>query len=114
MTKYFLISIGFLILAQILTFFQLQSQFIWSWAKENPIIMSLLGIPTSYFFIMFTSYCVRYFDGLIWPGRLIGFSIGIVIFATLAYLVFNEGISVKTFVCLLLSMIILVIQLFWK
>ena len=114
MTKYLLISIGFLIIAQVLTFFQLQSQFIWSWAKEHPILMSLFGVPTSYFFLMFTKYCVNYFDGLIWPGRLIGFAIGAIIFAILAYYVFNENLTPKTIICLILAMIILSIQIFWK
>jgi hypothetical protein len=57
---------------------------------------------------------VEHFDGELWPSRLIGFGIGIIVFALMSYFLFNETISLKTFLCLILACGILGIQIFWK
>jgi len=54
------------------------------------------------------------YNGQIWPSRLIGFAIGIIVFATMSILVFKEPINMKTFVCLMLACCILGVQIFWK
>ena len=56
--------LGFLyaLAAQILTFFQLQGQFKYEWAKENPFYMSLLGIPLSLLYIQSVKYLVIHFE----------------------------------------------------
>jgi len=66
--------LGFLygLMAQIFTFFQLQGQFKYEWAKENPFYMSLLGIPLSLLYIQSVKYLVIHFDGQLWPSRLLG------------------------------------------
>jgi hypothetical protein len=53
-------------------------------------------------------------DGQLWPGRIIGFSIGILVFTIMSILLFGEGINSKTGICLFLSILILLIQIFWK
>jgi multidrug transporter EmrE-like cation transporter len=57
---------------------------------------------------------VTFFEGNLWPSRLVGFSIGVIIFTIMSWLWFREPISLKTGVCLLLSLIIMGIQIFWK
>jgi len=57
---------------------------------------------------------VVYYDGQIWPSRLIGFAIGIVVFALMSYFIFKEPINVKTLICLVLGGAILGIQILWK
>lgn len=114
MLKHILLALLFLIIAHILTFFQMQGQFLWDWAKKHTFLLSLFGIPLAYLFIMFTKYCVLYFEGQIWPARLIGFAVGAIIFAILSYIFFNESITLKTGICLSLAVIILLIQIFWK
>ena len=48
--------------------------------------MSLIfGAPISLAFIIGTKYIVEYFDGALWPGRLIGFGVGSMSFAVLTY-----------------------------
>ena len=76
--------------------------------------MACLGIPISYILIYASRYVVAGFDGLLWPGRLIGFSTGMIIMAILTYDHLGEGITVKTGVTLLLAFIIVMVQLYWK
>lgn len=109
-----LISILLVILAQCLTYFQLQGQFIWDWFKNNPILISILGTPISLLFIYSTKYCAQAFDGQIWPGRLIGFSVGAIVFALMSHYIMQESFTFKTTICLVLASLILLIQIFIK
>jgi hypothetical protein len=106
------ISIG--LIAQALTFIQLQGRFKFPWMKEHPHVIVLLGIPISYLFMCSVQYMVEYFGGALWPSRLIGFVIGTFVFTFMSVKWFNEPISIKTGVCLFLAFCILIIQLFWK
>lgn len=114
MNKNLIIAIILVAVAQSLTFFQGQGQFLWNWAKNNTIVMSLLGIPISYMFIKFVKYCALAFDGQIWPGRLIGFAVGAIVFTLFSWIIMKEPISAKTLVCLILSAGILGVQILWK
>ena len=109
-----LIALLCIVLGQSLSFIQLQGQFVNSWMQKNTWACVLLGLPISWLLITFTKYCREGFDGQIWPGRLIGFAIGAIVFSIMAYLVFDEEFSNKTLVCLFLAASILGIQLFWK
>jgi hypothetical protein len=101
-------------LAQIITFFQFQGQFKIEWMKNNPFIVSFLGIPIAYLFLLSVKHMVAHYDGQLWPSRLIGFGIGMVIFIVMSKLWFNEDLSAKTLVCLVLATIIILIQIFWR
>jgi len=50
----------------------------------------------------------------LWPGRFIGQASGIVIFASMTFLFLNEGINTKTSVSLMLAILLLCVQIFWK
>jgi hypothetical protein len=102
------------LLAHIVTWFQMNGQFMWSWFKDNTLILAIFGIPISYLYILGTKYTVEYFGGVLWPTRFIGFGVGIVVYAVLVGIFFKEGINLKTFVSLLLSSTLILIQLFWK
>jgi hypothetical protein len=108
--------IGFLygLAAQILTFIQLQGQFKYEWAKENPFMMSLMGIPLSLLYLQSVKHLVLYFDGQLWPSRLLGFSIGAIVFTGMSWLCFREPLTLKTLICLGLALCIMGVQLFWK
>jgi multidrug transporter EmrE-like cation transporter len=82
--------------------------------KNNPFIVSFLGIPIAYLFLLSVKHMVSYYDGQLWPSRLIGFGIGMVIFIIMSKIWFNEDLSAKTLVCLALSTLIILIQIFWK
>lgn len=101
-------------IAQVLTFLQLQGTVKWPWLMENKWIAVLAGIPISFLYMSSAHNIINHFDGAIWPGRLIGFSIGVIIFTVMASVFFGEAITAKTGVTLALSVIILLVQIFWK
>lgn len=95
--------------------FQTNGQFIWPWFKKNPLIISVVaGTTISYIFIKATSLVAEYYNGQIWPGRFIAFSMGMFAFAILTSLIMGEGINTKTGVLISLSFIIICVQIFWK
>lgn len=100
-------------IAQIISFVQLQGQLIWKFPKENPYVMMLLGLPISLIFIKTTKIFNQHFDAN-WPGRLIGFGLGIIIFTIMSWLIFREVPTAKTIVCLVLAFTIVLLQVFWR
>lgn len=112
--KLLLVGILFGAIAQVLTFLQLQGQLKWEWFKNNYWIVVLAGIPISMLFMYSVKNMVIAFNGQLWPSRLIGFSIGAIVFTYLSYALFSEPITLKTFICLGLAFAILMIQLFMK
>lgn len=108
--------LGFLygLIAQILTFLQLQGNIKYNWYERYPWIILGISVPMAWLYIKSVEAFVEHFNGEIWPSRLIGFGIGIIVFALMSYFIFNEAISLKTFVCLVLACGILGIQIFWK
>ena len=100
---------------QTLIWFQTNLQFINTWAKDHTLIMAaIFSTPISYMFIKATAFLAEYYDGEIWPGRMIGFGSGMIVFAFLAYLILGEGISAKTAVSLVLATTLVLIQVLWK
>ena len=112
--KLLLIGSGLFLFAQIVTWFQLNSQFIWKWSKDNEWVLSLVGIPLSFLYIWATKYTVESFGGLLWPARFIGFGIGMLVYATFVSYFMDEGITNKTLVSLVLCFILISVQMFWK
>ena len=89
---------------QILIWFQTNGQFVSEWVKKHPLIISVVGGPViSYMFIKATGLIAGHYGGLIWPGRFIGFSMGIMSFAFLTWWLMGEGINLKTTICISLS-----------
>jgi hypothetical protein len=102
------------LLGQTLVWYQINGQFLSEWIKKNPLIMSILGIPISYVYIIATRDLVIAFDGELWPQRLIGFAMGMIAFAFLTWFHLNETLTLKTAVTLSLAFAIVLIQVFWK
>lgn len=101
-------------LAQFLTFLQFQGGLKYGLNVKHPYLLALGGIPISYLFMLSVANFVQAYGGEIWPSRLIGFGIGVIVFTIMSYLMFNEPITVKTLVCLGLSVSIILVQVFWK
>jgi len=102
-------------LGQSLIWIQTNGQFIWPWFKKNPWLISFgFGGIISYILIRATAFVASYYDGLLWPGRFIGFSTGIFIFTFLTYYFMKEGINIKTAISLVLAFALISVQLFWK
>lgn len=112
--KDFFIGSALFLLGQTVVWYQINGQFINNWIKEHPLVVSLLGVPISYIYILATTHLVNAFDGELWPQRLIGFAMGMIAFSALTYIHLNESLSPKTIVTLALSFGIVLIQVFWK
>ena len=108
------IGMGMFLIAHILTFFQLNGQFLWKWFAKNEWAIAASGIVLSIFYIWGTKYTVDAFNGLLWPGRFIGFGVGMVIYAIMVSYFFNEGINLKTMTSLILATGLVCVQVFWK
>ena len=102
------------IFSQAFTFYQLQGHLWNEWIKKHPFLMSLFGVPIGYFVILASREMVSLYDGQTWPNRIIGFSIGVLVFTVMAWAMLKEPLSSKTLICLFLSIVILLIQSFWK
>ena len=100
--------------SQAFTFYQLQGHLWNNWIKKHPFLMSLIGVPIGYFVILASREMVSLYDGETWPNRIIGFSIGVIVFSVMAWWILKEPVTTKTLICLFLSFCILLIQLFWK
>jgi hypothetical protein len=109
-----LLGIIYAIIAQVITFLQLQGNIKYNWLQRFPILTLGMAIPISWLFIKSVESFVYAFNGQLWPSRLMGFAIGTLVFASMSYFLFKEPIVAKTFICLVLAGVILVIQIFWK
>ncbi len=109
------IAILLFTLGQSLIWIQTNGQFLWKWFDKNPLILSIVfGTIISYIFIFATKYVVNYFDGMLWPGRFIGFGTGMISFVILTWLFMGEGITTKTAISLVLATTLVSIQILWK
>ena len=113
--KQLLLGAGAFTVAHILTFFQLNGQFLKiDWFRKNEWIVAVAGIVLSYFYIWGTKHTVAGFDGLLWPGRLVGFGSGMIVMAVLTWWMLGEGINLKTLTSLILATALVMVQVFWK
>jgi multidrug transporter EmrE-like cation transporter len=102
------------LIAQITTFLQLQGRLKYDFLKDNLWFALLMGIPISFMFMQSVKHFVLAFEGQIWPSRLIGFGIGVIVFTVMSSLLFKEPFTMKTGICLFLGLLIILTQLFWK
>ena len=114
MNKNILLGLLLLLVCQVAVWYQTHSQFFIPWAKNNILIISLFGFPVSYLFIISYRYLIKGFDGMLWPSKLIGFATGMLIMGALTYIHMNQGLNLKTGVTLILALLIVLIQIFWK
>jgi hypothetical protein len=112
--KLLTLGIIYFIIGQILIWFQSHLQFFSNWSKDNPLIIAVPGVIVSYVSILATKTLAEAYDGLVWPSRLIGFGIGIILFSFLTWVLLGEKIEMKSAICVVLASCILLIQLFWE
>jgi len=109
-----LLATLFMILGQIGSFMQLQGSIKYGWSEKYLWLLLLSGIPISWLYIKSVNLYVQGFGGPIWPSRLVGFALGVVVFTILSSILFQEHMNLKTVTCLVLAFTIVAIQLFWK
>lgn len=113
MNRTIILSAILFMVGQILIWFQSNGQFLSEWFKNNTLLISFFGVPISYLFIHATRMSYEGF-GATWPGRMMGFAIGVLVFTVLAYYFMGENFNLKTCLSLLLSIGIICIQVFMK
>jgi hypothetical protein len=102
------------VIGQILSFIQLQGGVKWGWTDKFGWALMLLGLPISWAFMKSVQNFILAFHGEQWPSRLLGFGIGVIIFSILSWILFKEGITLKTSICLFLALCIILVQILWK
>lgn len=98
-------------LAQALAWLQINGQFIWPWMKDHRVLVSLLGVPISYLLMVASDFAYTGMDNKLWPGRLMAFAMGMLVFTIFTNVFLGEGVSLKAGISLVLASILLVIQL---
>jgi hypothetical protein len=112
-SKIFL-GILFGLMGQIGTFMQLQGSYKYGWYQKYQWAVILASVPLGWLYIKSVNYFIEGFGGQIWPSRLLGFSVGIIVFTLMSHYLFREPLDLKNGICLLLGFSILMIQLFVK
>lgn len=102
------------ILGQVLAFLQLQGSVKFGWHKTYPLLVYSGAVIGMWVFIQSVDKIVQAYNGELWPSRLIGFGIGVIVFTTMSWIMFKEPVNAKTLVCLALAAGIVGIQIFWK
>lgn len=109
-----IIGILFGILGQIGTFLQLQGAYKYGWYEKYQWVVILASLPLGWLYIQSVNSFIVGFDGQIWPSRLLGFGIGVIVFTLMSHFLFKEPLSLKNGLCLGLGFVIVFIQLFVK
>ena len=93
-------------------FFQHNLQFINPYFKDKTHILILtMSIPISYLYFYSWTYFVNSNSGSVWAARFIFFGLSYLVYPILAYVCLNQTpFTLKTIICTLLSILILIIQ----
>ena len=113
MTTKFALACFLILIGHVVSWYATFSQFIWSWCRDNLILMPLIfSIPIGYLFTYGMRFAVQEMDE-VWGPRLLGFGISYLVFPFLTYYYFNESMfNPKTLTCIVLSFMIVAIQVF--
>jgi hypothetical protein len=111
---HFVLGVLYGIIGQVISFIQLQAGIKWGWTDKFGWALMFLGLPISWSFMKSVQHFILAFNGEIYPSRILGFAVGIAVFGVMGWVLFKEGITPKTGVCLLLSLTIILIQVLWK
>jgi hypothetical protein len=109
-----IIGILYGLTGQIGTFMQLQASYKFGWTKKYEWLIILASLPLGWLYVRSVRYFIDGFGGQIWPSRLIGFGVGVIVFTILTILLFKEPLNLKNAICLGLGFCIILVQLFIK
>ena len=103
-----MLATAILVVCNILAFFQLNGQFRWPDSPfwNNGFLMSIFGLPVGLGFFYATKLSYEHF-GFVWNMRMIGFGVGTIIFGIMSYSLLKEIPTLKTFICILLAVAII-------
>ena len=114
MSRSALLAVLLIIIGQAGAWFQQFAQAKFPWIKENLwFTVLVIGSFVSFAFVYAARYGMESF-GSAWSFRIVQFSIGIFVFTYLTDTFLGETISVKDGICIGLSILIILIQAFWR
>ena len=107
------VGAGFFLLAQCLAWFQLNSQLMSKWWSDKPLVSAVVfGIPASLFFWHAWKNISESF-GSVWSARFVGSGIGFLVFPILTWYLLGESMfTLKTMTCIILSVVIILVQIY--
>lgn len=109
------IAVLSVILANVLVWFQLNGQFKWEWFKNNELLIAtIFALPISWLYIQYQKNAFIIFKESLWSIRLIGFSIGLIVFSIMTWVFSKEVLTMKHLICIGLAFLIIGIQTFVK
>lgn len=109
------IAVLSVILANVLVWFQLNGQFKWEWFKNNELLIAtIFALPISWLYIQYQKNAFIVFKESLWSIRLIGFSIGLIVFSIMTWVFSKEVLTMKHLICIGLAFLIIGIQTFVK
>jgi hypothetical protein len=107
-------GIMYSLLGQIGSYMQLQGAMKLGWYPKYFWPVLLMSVPLSWLYIKSVEHFVAAFNGQLWPSRLIGFGLGIIVFSIISHFLFKEPFTPKTIVCIGLGLTIIALQILWK
>lgn len=108
------LAISLLSLVYVIGWYQLHGQFLSDWFKKYEYYLIWLSVPSTLLSIRAIKLVNEFFDGKIWPNRILTFTIGIILFSLLTNIHFGEKLSAKTLTLLFLCSIIVILQVIWN
>lgn len=113
-TENMLYGIGFIILGHTLGWFAGNSQFVWEWWKDKPVLATILfGTPAGLAFWWGSKYCFAATGGELWSVRFIAAVFSYTVFPVMTWYFLGESmLTPKTLICVFLAMSILFVQLY--
>jgi hypothetical protein len=107
-------AILLLSIVYIIGWYQIHGQFLSEWFKKYEYYLVWISVPSTLISIRAIKLINEYFNGLIWPNRILTFTIGIILFTFLTSFHFGEKLSIKTLTLLSLCASIVILQVIWK
>ena len=96
-------------IGHIIAWYHMQGQFNYEWAKSLWGVV-IGGIPISICFFYGTRWYYEYFNNY-WYVRPIGFGMATLVFGIMTWLVLGETPDMRTWISIILSVIIIIMQL---
>ena len=107
-------AITLLSLVYVVGWYQIHGQFLSEWFKKYEMYLIWISVPSTFVSIRAIKLINEHFNGLIWPNRILTFTIGIIFFTVLTSYHFGEKLNLKTLTLISLCGMIVGLQIFWK
>jgi len=109
----YLLGFMFAIIGHIGVWYCHNSQFVWEWWADRPMLANVLfGLPAGIFFWYSTKYWMLATEEL-WSVRFLGFAASYVVFPLFTYWYMGESpFTLKTGICTGLAFLIIFVQMF--